>query len=264
MIEKWELTIPELSGEEIRHAYLYLPEAYFENPESRFPVLYMFDGHNVFYDEDASFGKSWGMEDYMDYTGTPLLIAAVECTHDPDNGRLSEYSPFDFTWNYREPGQRKKSTALIEGRGWQTMEWFVNCFKPMIDANYHTLPDREHTFIAGSSMGGLMSLYAVLHYNHIFSRAAALSPSLWMNPNASREMIDAADPAPDTVVYMDYGANEWRNRARLIQAFGSMSLRLSKKNILLTTRIVPDGYHSEESWEKQIPFFLNTLLYGLD
>ena len=264
MIEKWELTIPELSGEEIRHAYLYLPEAYFEDHKSRFPVLYMFDGHNVFFDSDATYGKSWGMEDYMDYTETQLLVAAVECNRHPDNSRLSEYSPFDFEMrDFSKPKSGKNNKFSVEGRGKQTMEWFANCFKPYIDNHYRTIPDRQHTFIAGSSMGGLMSLYAVLHFNHIFSRAAALSPSLWMDKEAAAEMIDSSEPAPDTVVYMDFGSKEWRNKKQLMRAFGSMSNRLLKKNILLTSRIVPGGTHCEAVWEKQIPFFMNTLLYDL-
>ena len=96
MIHKWEVTIPELTGEERRRAYLYLPGAYEREPDQRYPVLYMFDGHNVFFDEDATYGKSWGLGEYLDYTGAPLIVAAVECNHHPDNGRLSEYSPFTF------------------------------------------------------------------------------------------------------------------------------------------------------------------------
>lgn len=264
MVEKWEVTIPELSGDEPRSAYLYLPESYFLEQRKRYPVLYMFDGHNVFFDSDATYGKSWGMEDYMDHTGTQLLIAAVESSRHPDNSRLSEYSPYDFEMrDFSKPKNSKNNKFPVKGRGRQTMEWFADQFKPYIDSHYRTIPDRKHTFIAGSSMGGLMSLYAVLHFNHIFSRAAALSPSLWMDTEAAKEMIDASKPAPDTVVYMDFGSKEWKNRERIMRAFGSMSNRLLKKNIMLTGRIVPDGTHCEAAWEKQIPFFMNTLLYDL-
>ena len=158
MVDKWNITIPELTGEEERLAYIYLPESYFKEPEKRYPVLYMFDGHNVFFDEDATYGKSWGMKEYMDETKTQMIIAAVECNHSPDHGRLKEYSPFDF---------RERGFGEIQGRGRTTMEWMVNTFKAEIDRDFRTLPDRDHTFIAGSSMGGLMSLYAVLEFNHI-------------------------------------------------------------------------------------------------
>ena len=143
----------------------------------------MFDGHNVFFDSDATFGKCWGMKEYMDYTNTQLIIAAVECNHSPDNGRLKEYSPYSFV----DP-----KLGEIEGLGKLTMDWFVHTFKKDIDSRFRTLPDREHTFIAGSSMGGLMSLYAVLEYNEYFSRAAALSPSIWFGTEKLRHMIEQA------------------------------------------------------------------------
>ena len=66
MVIKWDVTIPRLSGDTPRRAYIYLPESYDEEPDRRYPVMYMFDGHNVFFDEDATFGKSWGMNDYME------------------------------------------------------------------------------------------------------------------------------------------------------------------------------------------------------
>ncbi|MCD8300460.1 MAG: alpha/beta hydrolase [Clostridiales bacterium] len=252
MVKKWNVTIPELTGTQRRKAYIYLPTSYREQRRRRYPVLYMFDGHNVFFDEDATYGKSWGMADYLDYTDTDLIVAAVECSHDPDNGRLKEYSPFNFS---------EKGIGDIEGKGRLTMDWFVGTFKPYIDSHYRTLPDREHTFIAGSSMGGLMSLYAVLYYNNSFSRAAALSPALWISAKDSEAMIKEAHPAPDTIVYMDFGEAEMGTSLRRRKAYGKICTLLLGKGILLDARIVPGGEHCEASWERQIPFFMNTLLY---
>jgi predicted alpha/beta superfamily hydrolase len=212
----------------------------------------MFDGHNVFFDEDATYGKCWGMKEYMEYTDTPLIIAAVECNHSPDGGRLSEYSPFSFT---------ERNFGTIKGRGKITMDWMVGSFKPFIDQHFRTLSDRKHTFLAGSSMGGLMSLYGVLHYNKVFSRAAALSPSLWLSPDASEKMIKSSRPRKDTVIYMDYGSKEMKNHAKMFASFGKTANMLLEKGILLDCRIVPGGTHCEASWEKQIPFFIQTLLY---
>ena len=255
MIDKWSITIPELSGDEPRNVYVYLPDCAEEDPELRFPVLYMFDGHNVFFDEDATYGKSWGMQEYAEDSELPLIIAAVECTHDPNNGRLSEYSPFTFS---------EEGFGRIKGRGRQTMEWMINTFKPMIDENYPTLPDREHSFIAGSSMGGLMSLYAVTKYNHIFSRAAALSPSVWPPGGRLDRMLREAEIAPGTVVYMDYGENELNNHADMLHRFSRVASILMERGVLLNCRIVPGGDHCEASWERQIPFFMDTLFYGLE
>lgn len=255
MIKKWSITIPELTRRKKRNAYVYVPDDFEQNPNHRYPVLYMFDGHNVFFDEDATYGKSWGMKDYMDETQTPMIIAAVECNHSPNNGRLSEYSPFTF----EDP-----EFGHIRGRGHTTMEWMVNTFKPYIDRKFPTIPDREHTFIAGSSMGGLMSLYAVMAYNHVFSRAAALSPSVWFAPRQLNRMLTQSPMTEDTVIYMDYGSRELANHTHMQQRFGQVACKLLERGVMLNCRIVPDGDHCEASWEQQIPFFMNTLLYGVE
>ncbi|MBQ9134428.1 MAG: alpha/beta hydrolase [Clostridia bacterium] len=252
MITKWKLTYPAYTGDEPRTAYVYVPNAARKHPERRYPVLYMFDGHNVFFDADATYGKSWGMKKYMDRTHTPMIIAAIECNHSPSGGRLSEYSP--FTVKGTEVGD-------IKGRGEETMEWLVNTFKPEIDKRFPTIPDREHTFIAGSSMGGLMSLYAVLQYNAVFGRAACLSPSLWVEGAQMDALIRTAEIAPDTVVYMDYGANELSNHKAMAEHFTRSVGLLLQRHVQLSCRIVPHGDHCEACWEKQIPFFMHTLLY---
>lgn len=252
MVRKWKITIPELTGAQERNAYLYLPDSYEWEREKRYPVLYMFDGHNVFFDQDATYGKSWGMKEYLDYTQTQLLVAAVECNHSPDHGRLKEYSPFSF----QDP-----KLGSITGWGNLTMDWLIHTFKKEIDTQYRTLPGRDHTFIAGSSMGGLMSLYGLIRYNSTFSRAAALSPSLWTAADRIREMITRARIEKDTVLYMDYGEKEIGSRPGMMKDFGMTAARLMEKGILLTCRMVPGGTHCEASWERQIPFFMNTLLY---
>ncbi len=252
MVHKWKVTIPELTGSEERNAYIYLPESYNYAQNKRYPVLYMFDGHNVFFDSDATYGKCWGMKEYMDDTNTQMIIAAVECSHSPDNGRLKEYSPFHFS----DPELGK-----IEGKGRLTMEWLVHTFKREIDSHFRTLSGREHTFIAGSSMGGLMSLYAVLEYNRYFSRAAALSPSIWTNPDKIDSLVRRAALQPDTVLYMDYGSGEMKGRSFVGRYFGKLTALLIEKGVMMESRIVPGGSHCEASWEKQIPFFMNTLLY---
>ena len=255
MITKWSIIIPELTGKRPRNAYVYVPDEFEENPDARYPVLYMFDGHNVFFDEDATYGKSWGMKDFVEGTGLPMIIAAVECNHSPRNGRRCEYSP--FTVQVPELGH-------IRGRGRTTMEWMVNTFKPFIDRAFPTIPDREHTFIAGSSMGGLMSLYAVTAYNHVFSRAAALSPSVWFATRQLDRLLCQSHIGPDTVVYMDYGSRELPFHPNMKRQFARVASRLLERGVMLDCRIVPGGNHNEASWEAQIPFFMNTLLYGID
>ena len=255
MLKKMNITIPELTGDEERRLYIYLPESYRWSKKKRYPVLYMFAGHNVFLDSDATYGKSWGMKNFMDKSKTQMIIVGIECNHnsEPDNSRLSEYSPFTFNDSH---------FGFIEGRGEETMNWIVNELKPFIDSEFRTLPDRKHTFISGSSMGGLMTVYAVVAYNHIFSRGAALSPSLWVDPAELSELIQACHMKADTVLYMDYGKKEMLEHKGMHKTFGHITNLLYNKQIMMQTRIIPHGEHTEGSWEKQLPFFISTLLYN--
>ena len=95
MVKKWNITIAQLSGEKTRRAYIYLPESYDKQKDKRYPVMYMFDGHNVFFDSDATYGKSWGMDAYMRRSKKDLIIVAVECNHEGNN-RIVEYSPINY------------------------------------------------------------------------------------------------------------------------------------------------------------------------
>ena len=249
MVTRFDVTLPPLTGDKPRRAYLYLPDYYDDDESRRFPVMYMFDGHNVFFDSDATYGKSWGMNSYMSWTKKPLIIVAVECNHE-GNGRLMEYSPFNFS---------NSTLGRIQGKGKVYMDWLVNILKPRIDAKYRTIPDREHTLICGSSMGGLMALYGATAYNYVFQRAACLSPSLWVSPGKVIEMVAKADIRNDTCIYMDYGSEEIFNHAANAEALISMAHLLLTKRVNLAFRIVPGGTHSEASWEQQIPIFMDCL-----
>ena len=249
MVKKWDITIPRLSGDRTRRAYIYLPESYEAQPQRRYPVMYMFDGHNVFFDEDATFGKSWGMNKYMTESKKDLIIVGVECNTE-GNCRLIEYSPISY---------ENSELGKIRGKGSVYMNWMVNELKPYIDKNYRTLPDRKNTIIAGSSMGGLMAMYAVTTYNHIFQRAACLSPSLWVSSGKVLEFIARAHIRRDTCIYMDYGELEMFNHAANAEALISTAHLLMTKRVNLAMRIVPGGNHSEASWEKHIPIFMDCL-----
>ena len=254
MVKTWNISFPAtVQKERRRRAYVYLPTMYKEQPRRRFPVLYMFDGHNVFFDEHSSHGHSWRLAEYLDFAGIPLIVAAVECNHSPENGRLSEYSPWSFS---------DAEVGYVEGRGHETMEWFIHSFKALIDRRYRTIPWREKTFIGGSSMGGLMSLYAVARYNHIFSRAAALSPHVWSSKAELLKLLRHAPMTDATVIYMDWGSAEVdRHMAR---GQRDVADALFDRGVALTARVVPGGDHSEASWERQASFFIETLMYGID
>ena len=145
MIIVRKIQIPSLPTKKPRRLYVYLPKEYGKT-DRRYPVLYMFDGHNVFYNSHATYGKSWGMKEYLEKTKMPLIVVGIECNPE-DFKRLSEYSPWTFT---------RRGLPIIEGKGKETMDWITGTLKPEIDRTYRTLPDRENTMIAGSSMGGLI------------------------------------------------------------------------------------------------------------
>lgn len=245
MVVRGKVKIPALSGEKERTYYIYLPRGYGEKKGVRYPVIYMFDGHNLFTDEEATFGKCWGLEEYLDKTGTPVIIAAVECNHEGDM-RLSEYSPVSFDYHGRR----------IAGRGKKYMDWLVGEFKKFVDENYLTLSDRKNTFVAGSSMGGLMTIYALAKYGRYFCGGAALSPSLWVGRGELPDFIINGKFRKDCLLFTDYGTKEFDEdfvgRRRFSKAFQT----LSEKGVAVTARIVAGGTHSEASWEKEIPFFL--------
>lgn len=244
MIRISEVKIPELPTERPRRLYVYLPRGY-EKSGERYPVLYMFDGHNVFFDSHATYGKSWGMKEYLARSKRKVIVAAVECAHEGVR-RLNEYAPWDF-----------KATKLgsMEGLGRLTMEWFTGVLKPAIDSEYRTLPEREHTAIAGSSFGGIMALYAAVEYNAVYSRAAALSPSLWVNPSGMRELITSHELRDPTAIYIDMGTAEADSKD--IRALFNTAKLLSQSGACVEARMERGAEHSEAYWEKRIPVFFD-------
>ena len=256
MVKVYDVTYPAYTGPETRKMYIYLPEGYFSSPGKRYPVLYAFDGHNLFFDDHATYGKSWGLGDYLDRTGTELIVASVECNHSPDGGRLSEYGPFDFA-------DLEDDKKLYKGRGEETFDYYINTLKPFVDGTFRTLPDREHTFIMGSSMGGIMSLYGVLKHNDIYSRAAVLSCSYWANWARLYLTAKTAKIGDDTVVYIDFGDSEFYGPNRLGR-FREMNDILLSRGVKLTARLVPGGTHCEACWEKQLQFAIPAIVYGIE
>ena len=152
MVKKWSVSYPAVNGVEQRRVYVYLPTMYEADPERRYPVLYMFDGQNVFFDADATYGKSWGVADYLDYTDTPLIVAAVECNAGPNNERLVEYSPYRFddptyghfdgkgqaTMSARQPCRRRSGCPLKSSAVW----WAAQSWNPARCSTWTTVPRR--------------------------------------------------------------------------------------------------------------------------
>ena len=129
MLKNWEVTLPGLTGKRTRKAYIWLPDCYEEDDVRRYPVLYLFDGHNTFVDGEATYGKSWGLASYLTWTKKPLIVVGVEC-NTRGNGRLREYSPVSFS---------DEKYGNVRGQGRKYMQWLVEELKPYIDENYRTM-----------------------------------------------------------------------------------------------------------------------------
>ncbi|MBQ9148010.1 MAG: alpha/beta hydrolase [Oscillospiraceae bacterium] len=241
-----------------RPLHIYLPDDY-ELSQERYPVVYFFDGHNLFFDEDATYGKSWGVKTFLDGWGKKLIVVGIECGHDGQE-RLSEYLPY--------PADVGSRFDVFEPMGGATMDWIVEELKPVIDRDYRTIPFRECTGIAGSSMGGLMALYAAVHYNRWFSKAACVSTAMGFCMGPVKADMEANPVDPDTRIYLSWGTKE---------AFGladpTRDDRSSKTygwNKWVADRALSDGAavkldcqvgggHCEADWEKLVPTFMNFL-----
>lgn len=240
-----------------RTLHIYLPEHYGES-EERYPVMYFFDGHNLFYDGDATYGKCWGLKDFMDRWDKPMIIVGVECGHEGDE-RLGEYCPYSVNRGF---------LRKVKGIGADTVQWMIRELKPMIDREYRTYPFRECTGIAGSSMGGLMAVYAVICYNRWFSKAACLSSAVspcmsYINRDLKSHFIN-----PDTRVYLSWGTKEaWGVRDHNHEDVASYTSRcnhsigkqLSDRGAAVQIYCQVGGAHCEADWEKQVPGFMDFL-----
>ena len=240
---------------ELRRLHIYLPDHYNES-EERYPVMYFFDGHNLFYDKDATYGKSWGLKEFLDTWGKDMIIVGMECSM---TNRLVEYCPYHFT---------KGFLGEIVGTGEETLRWMVEELKPVIDRDYRTMPFRECTAIGGSSMGGLMSLFAAVKFNRWFSKAACLSSTIGPCMDDFRKDIASCVISPDTRVYLSWGTEEGggsklypRNdsRADMADRNGELADRIAAHGAATRIYGQPGGRHCEADWEKQVPSFMNFL-----
>ena len=227
--------IPQLKR--TRRIWIYLPENY-SATKKHFPVLYMQDGQNVF-DNATAYAGEWGVDEYFDSIyekGIQSIVVAI------DNGgvkRMNEYSPYDM----------KK---LGKGQGSAYADFMVKTLKPYIDNHYRTLKDKPHTSIAGSSMGGLISFYALLKYPKVFGSAGIFSPSLWVSPKIFDEIKAKAKNVNSKIYFYTGKMEEERMVQDMLKAFDLMS-RYSKSTMAAVIR--DDGKHDEATWRREFPLF---------
>ena len=161
--DTFEIWSPQLRNR--RNVDVYLPDSY-ESGRRRYPVVYMQDGQNLQDPAIAFAGNTWHLEDGLLWLAARGIEPIVVGVHNTGVDRMNEYSPFKDPHNC--------------GVAWARYARFLaDTVKARIDGSYRTQPDRASTVIAGSSMGGLISLYAFFRRPSPFGGAAVISPSVW-------------------------------------------------------------------------------------
>lgn len=224
---------------------LYLPPGY-EKSNKRYPVLYMHDGQNLF-DTTTGYSGEWGVDETLNELaktkGLELIVVGI------DNGaalRVHELNPWD-------------NERFGKGEGAQYMRFVVDVVKPYIDAHYRTKADRANTAIMGSSMGGLISHYAIAKYPRVFSKAGIFSPAYWLAPPIFDDPSEHKLPH-DTKLYFYAGGKEGektlpgmsemeRDMNRMVGAVRGTGF--PSRN--LAVDVNPEAQHNEAAWRAEFP-----------
>jgi predicted alpha/beta superfamily hydrolase len=230
--------IPQLKR--TRKVWIYLPEDY-STTGKRYPVLYMHDGQNLF-DDATAFAGEWGIDEFMDTTSMRKAIV-VGIDHGGQK-RINEYSPYDME-------------RFGKGEGKEYTEFLVRTLKPYIDKTYRTLKDRKNTHIAGSSMGGLISMYAALKYPEVFGGAGVFSPAFWVAPRIFDDIKEKGKKV-NSKIYFYAGKLEGESMVPdMLKAFEAM-VKVSRSKMVSVIR--DDGKHNEPTWRKEFPLFYQWLV----
>lgn len=219
-----------------RTVRLYLPPGYEKGAET-YPVLYMHDGQNLF-DDATSYVGEWGVDENLN--------------------ELSESSGLKFIVVGIDNGQENRNTELIawenerlgkpEGKAY--MDFVVGVVKPYIDQNYRTKPQREHTAIMGSSLGGLISHYAIYAYPEVFSKAGIFSPSYWV----SEEVFTFTESKPvpkDSRLYLLVGKKEGPVMYEQMDKMYAFIKAQGHPEENISAKTNPGGAHNEKFWRSE-------------
>jgi len=239
-----------------RDVIVYLPPGYDTAKSRRYSVFYMHDGQNLF-DGATSFipGQEWRVDETAERLIAagkiePLIVVGVYNTKD----RIDEYTPAADA-KYKMGGK-----ADLYGR------MLVEELKPFIDSQYRTKHDARHTGLAGSSLGGLASLYLALKYPNVFGRAGVVSPSVWFGGKHIVHYVESLPKKPNVRIWMDIGTKEGRtpeeaqqsiDDARLLRdALVRRGWRLGKD---LNYVEAAGAEHNEAAWAARVEGILTFL-----
>jgi predicted alpha/beta superfamily hydrolase len=222
-----------------RDILVYLPPTY--NQTTRpYPVIYMHDAQNLFDRATGFAGQEWEVDETMEALSAEGIEAIVVGIPHMGAARMQEYNPFpDFR----------------DGRGEQYLDFLIDTLKPLIDHDFRTQPEREHTGLFGSSMGGLISLYGFFERSNVFGFAGVMSPSLWVAGEAIYDTVESSAFVPGKI-YLDNGTRE--TSARKMKSVLVEKGYKPGKNLLYV--VEKEAEHHEPAWARRLPDALRFLL----
>jgi predicted alpha/beta superfamily hydrolase len=230
-----ELESPELGNR--RDLLVYLPPSY-DSSDRRYPVIYMHDGQNLF-DDATSFAGEWAVDQTLESASEQGLEAIVVGVPNAGASRMDEYSPF-------------VDAKMGGGRGDLYVDFLVRTVKPLVDASFRTLPEAQFTGIAGSSMGGLISLYAFFREPHVFGFAGVMSPALWFAGGAIFDYMSQVAFAPGRL-YLDVGTNEGEMTLSNVKRARDMLLGMGYRLGWDLLCVIDEGAsHNEAAWRRRL------------
>ena len=233
LIPTEKLAMPGLDRD--RGLRIYVPPDYADHPDRRYPVIYMQDAQNLF-DDKTAFAGEWGVDETLNELAKSDGFEAIVVGVDNSDKRKSELNPY--------PGPKLK-----ESEGPDYMRFIVEVVKPYIDKTYRTLPDRDHTAIIGSSLGALISHYALQAYPETFSKYGLFSPSYWASPELVARAEKQVMPA-GTRLYVYCGGKEGDSMEADARAMAAtLAHQGPPENV--TLHIDPKAEHNEKAWRPE-------------
>ncbi len=232
--------IPQLNRN--RRIWIYLPKNY-STSKASYPVLYMHDGQNLF-DNATSFAGEWGVDEAIDSAKKQCIVVGI------DNGgpvRMNEYNPYDH----------EKFGA---GQGALYVDFLAKTLKPYIDKHYRTKKDAANTIIAGSSMGGLISMYAVMKYPKVFGKAGVFSPAFWSAPALKTDLDKMVKSSTHKNVRIYFYAGEQEGNQMVVDMLYIFEAMRKKTAAKMKVKINAEGRHNEPTWRNEFPAFYNWIL----
>ncbi len=262
-----------------RNVTVWVPDGYSERG-ARFPVIYMPDGQNLFDSSQAFGGESWGVGDAMTRRATHGQPVAIVVGVWNTPLRYREYAPQKL-YRLLPDNLRARIGASYEGDPLSDdyLRFLVTELKPFIDRHYRTRPGRRDTSAMGSSMGGLISLYAMAEYPRVFGQAACLSIHWPLVGVLGRDSVGPADVVPTAAALRQYlahsGLRPGRNRLYYDRGDQTLDALYPPYTTAIgalmpglgwhtgrdwVSRVFPGAEHSEKSWRERLDVPLDFLL----